>query len=55
MELAFGMKHDLVEELKTSFKGKDISKEEQKSQVKELQTRMDDKRKNGVKLIKQKL
>jgi len=28
MELAFGMKHDLVEELKLSFKGKDVSKEE---------------------------
>jgi len=28
MELAFGMKHDLVEELKTSFKGRDVSKEE---------------------------
>ena len=55
MELAFSMKHELVEELKVSFKSNNLSKEEQKTQIKELQTKMDDKRKNGVKVIKQKV
>jgi len=42
--------------LKTSFRGnKDLSKADQQTQVKELQTKMDTIRKQGVKMIKAKL
>ena len=54
--MAYTAKHETVEALKASFRGnKDVSKEEQKVQLKEIQAKMDTMRKSGVKLIKAKL
>lgn len=54
--MAYTAKHDLAEQLKASFRGnKDVSKDDQKVRLKELQDKMDTMRKQGVKLIKTKL
>ena len=52
MEIAFAYKHEVVEALKQSFKGKGVEKDDQKEQIKALQKRMDEKRKQGVKVVK---
>lgn len=50
LEHAYSAKHEQVEALKASFRGnKDISKDDQKVQLKELQTKMDNLRKQGIK------
>ena len=54
--MAYSAKHEQVEALKSSFRGnKDVSKDEQKVQLKELQAKMDTMRKQGVKQIKSNL
>ena len=56
LEMAYSAKHERVEALKQSFRGnKDVSKDEQKVQLKELQGKMDTMRKQGVKQIKSNL
>ena len=56
LEMAYSTKHERVEQLKASYRGnKDISKDDQKTQLKDLQDKMDTMRKQGVKLIKAKL
>lgn len=46
LEMAYTAKHERVEALKTSFRGnKDLSKDEQKAQLKQMQEKMDTMRK----------
>lgn len=46
LEQAYSAKHEQVEALKASFRGnKDISKDDQKAKLKDLQTKMDSLRK----------
>jgi hypothetical protein len=50
LEQAYSAKHEQVEALKASFRGnKDISKDDQKVRLKELQAKMDSLRKQGIK------
>jgi hypothetical protein len=42
LEIAYSAKHESLEQLKASFRGnKDVSKDDQKVLVKDLQTKMD--------------
>lgn len=56
IDIAFEVKADMLEDLKSSYKGnKEITREEQKENVTRLGKFMDDKRKSGVKMVKARL